>query len=144
MKGILQYSSLVGGPFKNAGTIRTNTKSYTLTPVTDKNIIGEPRQTAFNVKAEANVLSLNSDFLTADSWYFRIYFPTELKEIALGSRNYLVSYDAKTDLPGIEIFKINLDFLVSVAALNSYITPANLPGGDSSAFIESSDLYYIE
>jgi len=141
MKGILQYSTLINGPFKSAGVIRTRREQeYIVKPITDTNRNGLPELIAFNVKVSARALELN-DILVAPTYYFRILFPAELQEIRLGQRSYFPQFNALLDRNNIFYHIIELDFNIDIDEYVSYVVPVNLAESEENVLLEETPIY---
>jgi hypothetical protein len=142
MKGILQYCDTVDGTFKNVGVVRLKkNKVYEVKPITEDSREGVPVTTSYQVTIHTIALELNTDFLTAHQWYFRVGFFDDLTMIALGLRDYQVGYDGKMNLNTVEYYPVTVSFIVDFANFQDFGNQESLPPGEGGIIIEDNDIY---
>ena len=141
MKGILQYATADDGVYKNFGTLRTKDGQFlTVSPETQNDRSGNPALTCYTVEAEAQALTVNSDFLTSDEWYFRVVFLAELKEIRLGIRPYFMEFAGELQRNAITLSRVKISFKISPSQYATYTTPVNLPPSEGGVIVEDSGI----
>lgn len=142
MKGILQYCSTESGTYKSVGTLRTRKdQGFNIKPITGENRQGDKEDVAYKVTVEATCLTLNSDFLDADQWYFRIIYPTELTMRKLGQRLYSKEKDGQLTRRVYERNIIKVEFTISRSDYDTYADTENLPESEGGIVIDDSPVY---
>jgi hypothetical protein len=142
MKAILQYASASGGPYKNCGTIRSSkNQDYKVTALTDDNRLGEPETIGYEIKIQALILTLNTDFLDLDTWYFRLVFPNDLEMILLGERKYIIDFDGLITRHGIVYHTISLNFNIDPDEYADYAVPGSLPEEEGGIILDDAGIY---
>jgi hypothetical protein len=129
MIGTLYYDDNAGfSSPANVGTLRMSKKGYKVTPVIDEDRSGNPVTVAYEVEVNALVSTFDATFLTANTWYFRIYFPDEYDDyIALGEREYVVDYDGQITRNTIQYSEVKLKFVIDTSDYSSYTDPVAVP-----------------
>jgi hypothetical protein len=83
---------------------------------------------AYEVEVNALVSTFDATFKTADTWYFRIYFPdTSTAYIDLGEREYVIDYDGQINRNTIEYSVVKLKFVIDTALYGAYSTTVSVP-----------------
>ncbi|MEE9572144.1 MAG: hypothetical protein V3W20_03775 [Candidatus Neomarinimicrobiota bacterium] len=122
MKAKLQYCATEDGTYTEVGTIRlVKNKGYTVKAITETNRNSEKETIAYKVLVKTIPIELASTFLDADEWYFRIYFYDVAREIRLGQRPYSIDYDAKIITNEIELFPVEVEFLIEYDDFSDYV-----------------------
>lgn len=142
MKGKLQYCLTDGGTYKNVGTVvlRKN-KAYQVKPITDSSRIGDVETIAYKVTVSIIALTLNTDFLDATEWFFRVAFLEDLVMIKLGERYYQISYNGLININEIEYHKVDLTFTVDVDEYSDFAEPVALPVSEGGIILEDFGVY---
>jgi len=140
MKGVLQYCDTDDGSYKDVGTLRSRKrKSFKIENLSDVSREDEREPVGYRVRVTELALELNTDFLDQDQWYFRVYFPDDVKAIKLGQHHYLLHYDGLVTINGIEYHQVELDFTIGGDEYNNYSDPI-----DPGDIILEDDAIYIE
>ena len=142
MKGILQYSDADSGTYKEVGTVRPRKgQDVHISPIRTVNPrLDEREDVAYRVNVTAYALTLGTDFLTSDQWYFRIVYPDEGKMIKLGQRYYSKSWDSLIQRRQIVYHKIELNFVILRSDYDDYVTPVNLPASEGGIVVQDSGI----
>jgi hypothetical protein len=112
------------------GTLRMREKGYKVTPIVDDDRSGNPVTVAYEVEVNALVSTFDATFKTADTWYFRVYFPdTEVGSayIDLGEREYVIDYDGQINRNTIQYSVVKLKFVIDTALYGAYSTTVSVP-----------------
>ena len=142
MKAILQYSDADDGVYKNVGTVRTaDNQDYKILPIIGQNRVGESVTIGYQIEVRARALTLNTDFLNNDSWYFRLLYSEEAEMIKLGSREYTIEFDFLSKRREIRFYTIVLLFQILKSELSDYINPESLPASEGGIYVDDDGLY---
>lgn len=143
MKALLQYASVEEGPYKTCGTLRSkDNHDYKLTKITGEDRLEQPEMLGFEVQLTSLALTLNTDFLNAQQWYFRLIYITELEMIELGQRNYMIDHDGLIARNGIVYHTISLQFVVTdPTQYADYAVPVSLPESESGISLDDNPVY---
>ena len=143
MKGILQWATDAGGPWKHAGVVRTrDDQDYNINAITVDNRLDQPEAVRYEVIVKAKALRLTTWFTTQPQWYFRILFLKESQYIYIGQRKYSVDHDGLLGRQEIVHHIITLRFLIDIDDYLDYTIPLDLPQtegaiilGDEAAYV---------
>ena len=142
MKAVLQYATADSGPYKDGGTLRTKSgQDYKVEPLTSKDQQGNEITVGYRVAVRARALTLNTDFLTTDTWYFRLRFAETMQEIRLGQRQCRVTFDGQVQRNTIMQHDINIEFDITLAEYATLTAPVNLPLSEGGLVVEDSAVY---
>ena len=142
MKAKLQYCATDDGTYKDCGTLRTKkNQDYQVIPVATIGRNGTSELLGHKVIVGAHALTLNTDFLDETNWYFRLKFYDDLEMIKLGSREYLISYDAQIQRNVAEYSKILIEFYIKIEDYTDYAIPVALPESEGGIIVEDTNIY---
>lgn len=138
MKAFLQYS-LFGVGYAAIGFERAIDRSYTVKPITSKNILGDPKTVAYVVEFSSITTIPDPVIQLHSNLHFRLYYPHEKKQIKLGYRQLSKFYDGKLDRNKIEYHVLQLRFNIDIEDYDDYTTPTPISEG---IFVDEPTIYF--
>jgi len=125
MKGRLEFAAADAGPYIPCGDLRPQKgQDVKITAIKKINPrTGQTEVTAYKVEVAAAALVLNAAHLGALQHYFRVFYPSDNKEVKLGLRPYSMSHSGQLQRNVYTLDTINISFYIPVASYGTYATP---------------------